>query len=216
MAGGHPAFATSIGCAFFLARLPGGALVTQASYVNVRYGLAKALFKKPGKPLSRPSARFIPPNNPPGWCFTTGAGAEVAGVPISLTARFLCLADLDSGSTLAACQRRGSGLWRQARQSMASERRCRAEAERRDYRFGSTPRPWSRRSRANCRAALRAPQAKRALIGSPARRPRCVGHQGQPQHLVTGKNGDRDNGAPGDRYKEWSRDHKAPAYQAGD
>src|SRR5262245_16499387 len=61
----------------------------------------KALFKKPGKPLSRPSARFIPPNNPRGWCFTTGAGAEVAGVPISVTARFLCLADLDSGSTLA-------------------------------------------------------------------------------------------------------------------
>jgi hypothetical protein len=27
MAGGHPAFATSIGCAFFLERLPGSALV---------------------------------------------------------------------------------------------------------------------------------------------------------------------------------------------
>jgi hypothetical protein len=44
------------------------------------------------------------------WCFTAGADAEVAGVLISLTARFLCLADLDSGSTLAAWLLRLIGL----------------------------------------------------------------------------------------------------------
>jgi hypothetical protein len=109
MAGGHPG-ATSIGYAFFSKSLPGSALVTQASHVNVHYGLPKARFKKPGKPLSRPSARFIPPKNPRGWCFTTGAGAEVAGVPILLTARFLCLADLGSESTLAAWLLRLLGL----------------------------------------------------------------------------------------------------------
>jgi hypothetical protein len=30
------------------------------------------------------------------------------------------------------------------------------------------------------------------------------------------KNGDRDDGAPDDGYEERPRDHKAPAYQAGD
>src|SRR4029450_2439791 len=93
MAGGHPG-ATSIGYAFFSKWLAGSALVTQASHVNVHYKVPKARFKKPGRPVSRPSARFIPPNNPRGWCFTTGASAEVAGVPISLKARLFILAAL--------------------------------------------------------------------------------------------------------------------------
>src|SRR6516165_9025557 len=69
-------------------------------------GAATQRFLNPEKPLSRPSARLMPPG---GWWFATGGGVEVADVPISVTARFLCLA-LYSGSTLAAWLLRLVGL----------------------------------------------------------------------------------------------------------